>query len=192
MHMHHNVLMLVRHGASAYSPAPHHSGQTMAERLKVTTSPQPTRPRVIVLTTQKGGTGKSTLATNIAVAAMQAGESVLGIDCDPQGTLAAWATLRSADSPAIAHLGSRESGRLGELLTAAGEKFTTIIIDTPGADNPATHNAMTAADLCLVPLRPTRPDGIAVKSTVEALMIGKRRFAFVLNQCSPSHNARAN
>jgi chromosome partitioning protein len=48
---------------------------------------------------------------------------------------------------------------------------------------------MSAADLCLVPLRPTRPDGIAVRPTVEALMIGKRRFGFVLSQC-PSHNAR--
>jgi chromosome partitioning protein len=148
--------------------------------------------RVIVLTTEKGGTGKSTLATNIAVAAQSAGEKVLALDLDSQGTLAAWAALRAADAPSVAQLPSRESGQLAAVLAAARETYTVAVLDTPGADSPLTHNAMSVADMCLVPLRPTRPDGLAVKRTVEALMIGKRRFAFILNQCPPGHNMRAN
>jgi chromosome partitioning protein len=148
------------------------------------------RMRTIALIAQKGGVGKSTLAINLAVAAMQAGETVIGIDTDQQGTLAAWAASRSVTTPAIAHIGPREIANLGPLLASARDRYSIAIIDTAGTDSPITHAAMSAADLCLVPLRPTRPDGIAVRPTVEALMIGKRRFGFVLSQC-PSHNARA-
>ena len=148
--------------------------------------------RTIALVTQKGGTGKSTLATGLAVAAMQAGETVLALDLDPQGTLAAWAQMRESSTPSVAHLPPRETARLAEVLKEAASKFTLAILDTAGADTPATHNAMSAAALCLVPLRPTRPDGLAIKPTVEALIRGKRRFAFVLNQCPTTpKNSRA-
>jgi cellulose biosynthesis protein BcsQ len=139
--------------------------------------------RIITLVTQKGGTGKSTLTTSLAVAAVQAGEKVIAFDLDQQGTLTAWAHIRQQPAPAIAQLPARESGRLAEVLATAAKSYTVALVDTPGADSPMTHNAMTAADLCLVPLRPTRPDGLAVKRTVEALIRGKKRFAFVLNQC---------
>jgi chromosome partitioning protein len=67
-----------------------------------------------------------------------------------------------------------------------------VIIDTPGEDSPLTHNAMSAADLCLVPIRPTRADGRGNRPTVEALMRGGKRFAFVLNQCPTTPgNSRA-
>ena len=148
--------------------------------------------RVVALVTQKGGTGKSTLSTGLAVAAMEAGERVLGLDLDPQGTLAAWGQMREAQAPAVAHLPPRETGRLGDVLREAAKTFTLAILDTPGADTPATHNAMTAATLCLLPLRPTRPDGLAIKPTVEALIRGKRPFAFVLSQCPTTpRNTRA-
>ncbi|MCW6511307.1 nucleotide-binding protein [Lichenifustis flavocetrariae] len=148
--------------------------------------------RVLTLVTQKGGTGKSTLSTGLAVAAMQAGESVIALDLDPQGTLAAWAGMREADEPSIAQLPPRETARLADVLKEAGKKFTLAILDTAGADSPATHNAMSAATLCLVPLRPTRPDGLAIKPTVEALIRGQRPFAFVLNQCpTQPKNSRA-
>jgi chromosome partitioning protein len=151
--------------------------------------------RIIALITGKGGVGKSTLSSNIAVAAMEAGEKVFAIDVDNQGTLAGWGQLRQVDMPSVAHLPPEDhaSDELTAVLNAAREKnFTVAIVDTPGEDSPFTHNAMTLADLCLVPLRPTRPDGMGMKRTIEALMIGKKRFAFILNQCSPSHSTRAN
>jgi chromosome partitioning protein len=148
--------------------------------------------RIIALVTQKGGTGKSTLSTGLAVAAMQAGEKVLALDLDPQGTLVAWAQMREASAPSVANLPAREIARLADVLKEAAQQFTVAILDTPGADSPATHNAMSAATLCLVPLRPTRPDGLAIKPTVEALIRGKRAFAFVLNQCPTTpRNPRA-
>ena len=148
--------------------------------------------RIITFVTQKGGTGKSTLATSLAVAAMQAGEKVLAVDLDEQGTLAGWAEIRKGVAPAVARLPKHESARLPELLKKAADSYTLAILDTPGTDSPATHNAMSAADLCLVPLRPTRPDGLAVAPTVQALIQGKRHFAFVLSQCPTTpKNSRA-
>ena len=70
--------------------------------------------------------------------------------------------------------------------------FTLTILDTAGADNPTTHLAMQAADLCLVPLRPTSIDGNAVMPTTQALQRLSKPFAFVLSQCSTiPRNSRA-
>jgi chromosome partitioning protein len=142
--------------------------------------------RIITLVTQKGGTGKSTLATALAVAASEAGENVLALDLDPQGTLTAWATIRKTQPPAVASLPPNQTANLPAILDEARKRYSVAIIDTAGADTPGTHNAMNAATLCLVPLRPTRPDGLAVKPTVEALVRGRRPFAFVLTQCPPN------
>jgi chromosome partitioning protein len=139
--------------------------------------------RIIGLVTQKGGTGKSTLTTALAVAAVEAGETVIILDLDEQGTVAEWANVREKPEPTVAHVPPAQAARLPEALKAAAKKYTVAFIDTPGQDSPVTHNVMSAADICLVPLRPTRPDGLGVKRTIEALIRGHRRFAFVLNQC---------
>lgn len=155
--------------------------------------PYPSPMRIITLVTQKGGTGKSTLVTALAVAAAQAGEKVLALDLDPQGTLAAWAGIRQKGGPDVAQLPANQTGNLSAVLAKATERYSVAFLDTAGADSPATHNAMSAADLCLVPLRPSTLDGLALKPTVEALIRGKRSFAFVLNQCStnPRENRAA-
>ncbi len=148
--------------------------------------------RIITLVTQKGGTGKSTLATALVVAAMQHGERVLALDLDPQGTLTEWAKIRKEQAPSVAHIPVNQTGQLAELLATASRDYTLAILDTPGVDSPATHNAMSAADFCLVPLRPTRPDALAIKPTVDALIRGHKRFAFVLSQCpTVVHSSRA-
>jgi chromosome partitioning protein len=141
------------------------------------------RMKIIALVTQKGGSGKSSIASSLAVAAALAGEKVLALDLDPQGILAEWAKLRKGVAPSVAHVPPNKSAQLGELLSSAANNYSLAILDTPGADSPATHNAMSAADLCLVPLRPSRPDALGIKPTVDALIRGRKRFAFVLNQC---------
>jgi len=52
--------------------------------------------RTIVLLTQKGGTGKTTLAASLAVAAAQSGERVIALDLDPQASLVRWGERRAA------------------------------------------------------------------------------------------------
>jgi chromosome partitioning protein len=57
--------------------------------------------RTLALISQKGGSGKTTLAVHLAVAAMQAGERVTVLDTDPQGSAQAWAQVRPQGAPAV-------------------------------------------------------------------------------------------
>lgn len=143
---------------------------------------------ILTLVTQKGGAGKTTLATALAVAAQEAGESVVMFDLDPQRSLMAWADSRKAETPHVEVFPADRIAQLPDMIRSLGKSFTVAIIDTAGADNTATHKAMEAATLCLVPLRPTRLDVNAVKPTVQAILRGGTAFAFVLNQCPPQPN----
>ena len=96
--------------------------------------------RIITLVTQKGGTGKTTIATSLAVAAHDAGEKVLALDLDPQGSLNAWGNLREADLPHVEQVPANIVADLPKLLEGVkAQGFTLTILDTAGADNPTTH-----------------------------------------------------
>ena len=56
----------------------------------------------LVFFSQKGGSGKTTLAIHIAVAAQERGEKVVLIDCDPQESAARWGISREQDTPFVA------------------------------------------------------------------------------------------
>jgi chromosome partitioning protein len=140
--------------------------------------------RIISFVTQKGGTGKSTLALNLAVTAQLCGERVIIVDLDPQGTAVSWHKTRKAEGPAA--IDSRTAGQLGETLRQlATAGFTLAMIDTPGTDNEATHGAMRASDLCLVPVRPSEADVRATMPTLRALSAMGRPYALVVNQALP-------
>lgn len=144
----------------------------------------------IAFVTQKGGAGKSTLAACLAVAAQEAGEKVFLIDMDPQKSLLSWGQNRSAETPGVdSILPAKLEGALAAL---AKNGYTLAIIDTAGADTPATSAAMKAADLCLIPSRPSAFDVRASEATRDSLKTLRKPFAFVLNQCPPGpHNSRA-
>ncbi len=143
--------------------------------------------RTIALVTQKGGAGKTTLAATIAVAAIETGEKVIALDLDPQGSLAAWGDDRTADAPAVDTLPADRVAQLSQVLAALeGQGFTLAILDCAGIASTSANLAMKAADLCIIPTRPTRLDIRATKPTIEALMGLKRPFAFVLTQCPPT------
>ncbi|KMO18789.1 AAA family ATPase [Methylobacterium indicum] len=150
--------------------------------------------RTLTLVTQKGGVGKTTLAASLAVAAAQAGEKVVALDLDPQGSLGAWGDTRTADAPAVDRLPADRLGELPAILEALkAEGYTVAILDTAGVSSTGGNLAMQAADLALVPARPSRLDLQATMPTIETLMrLGMRdRFAFALNQCPPGRSSRA-
>jgi chromosome partitioning protein len=149
----------------------------------------------IALVGQKGGSGKTTLAASLAVAAVQAGENVVALDLDPQGSLAAWGTDRVEDSPlAVDALTGEKLNQISEILKKLeANGFTVAILDCPGVASTAITTAMKCADLCLVPARPTKIDLRASIPTVQSLVSLKRSFAFVLNQCpTTARGSRAN
>jgi chromosome partitioning protein len=138
--------------------------------------------RTIAFVTQKGGSGKTTLAACVAVAAAGSGEKVIALDFDLQGSLTRWGQRRAANSPckiAIEQFETARLGRLGAILHRLDDAgFTLAIFDTPGVDSEAAQVVAGAADLCLLPARPTVFDIEAVADTFRAAYFGNRGAAF--------------
>jgi chromosome partitioning protein len=137
--------------------------------------------QVVSFVTQKGGTGKSSLAVSLAVAAVESGLKVAVLDIDPQGTAGEWYKRRIAEAPEVhslpwTYLSSR-------LYTLDRQGYDLAILDTPGADSHAASGAMREAHFCLLPVRPSVADIEASKPTVRYLNEHDKPFAFVLNQC---------
>lgn len=143
--------------------------------------------KIIALVTQKGGAGKSTLASSLAVAAHESGERVCLIDLDPQATLSNWSKTRGeTDIPVVA----ATAAKLPAVLDALAKKgITLVLLDTPGAEGAAAHAAMSAAQLCVIPSRPTAFDLWASENTRKALRDLRGDYAFVLNQCPPAQQS---
>jgi chromosome partitioning protein len=138
----------------------------------------------IAFVTQKGGSGKSTTAASIAVAASYQGRRVFVLELDRQGTLSDWAGNRQEEAgPEFERINVSDLDRALAILNAAGVDLA--IIDTPGVDGPVANVAMRAADLCLIPCRPTATDLHGCLPTARALIRLDKPFAFVLTQCPP-------
>ena len=140
---------------------------------------------VIVLASQKGGAGKTTLAAHLAIAAEAAGvgRAVL-IDADPQGSLSAWWNVRESNSPALAPTSIAELPEKLLSLKAAG--FAVAVIDTPPAITDSIRAVVAMADLVVIPTRPSPHDLRAVGSTVELVQAEEKPFVFVVTQAKPN------
>ena len=97
--------------------------------------------KVIVMASQKGGAGKTTLAFHLAVAAEARGAGpVVLIDTDPQATLTQWWAKRGGESPQMAPADiATLQDTLGELRTAG---FALAVIDTAGRSNEASRSVI--------------------------------------------------
>lgn len=137
--------------------------------------------QVLALVTQKGGTGKSSLAISLAVAAQERGLKAAIIDIDPQGTASEWLHRRKAAAPEVARL--HWSYLTSQIYAFERTGHDLVIIDTPGADDSAASAAIREAALCLLPVRPSIADIEAMKPTLRYLNDRNKPFAFVLNQC---------
>ena len=143
---------------------------------------------VLALVTQKGGTGKSTLAVGLPVAAMQRAERVALIEADAQGTISKWRERRENPYPRVERVAdAAEIEPVISRLQADG--IWLAIIDTAATNNVLATRAIACADLCLIPARPSPADIEAAIPTLIAIRRLDRRFAFVLNQ-TPTRGSR--
>jgi chromosome partitioning protein len=140
--------------------------------------------RTITLAMQKGGSGKSTLAIALAVAATQDARRVALIETDPQGTVANWSRRRTLGEPRIERVDSN-TGIESALLLLARSGCTLAVIDTPATANELSAGAIAAADICLIPTRPSSADIEAALPTLRTVRKLGKPFAFVLNQAPP-------
>lgn len=136
---------------------------------------------VIAVIAQKGGTGKTTLALSLAVAAQQAGQNAAIIDLDPQATASNWADRRGTDQAPL--VVSAQPARLAHVLKTAEEGGVgLVVIDTPPRAEQAAIAAAKAAHLVLIPCRPAVFDLDTVSTTLELLKLsGGAPMAAILN-----------
>jgi chromosome partitioning protein len=139
------------------------------------------RMKTICIAAQKGGSGKTTLARNLAVAATQDGQRVLVLDLDPQQSLRAWWNGRDSDAPMML-ADDPAPHALRATLDAAKSHFDLVVIDTPPAAPAWLTETLRAADLALIPVRPSPDDLRAVGATIAALGGAGVPFAFVMSQ----------
>lgn len=130
---------------------------------------------------QKGGSGKTTLAVHIAVAACEGGEQVALVDTDPQGSACAWERVRDKDYPPVAQATAAQIERVKE--AALNDNLSLLVIDSAPHSTPAATATVAAADFILIPCRPTAFDLAAVSASSNIVKAAGKRAAFVLNAC---------
>jgi len=139
---------------------------------------------ILVLASQKGGTGKTTLSGHLAVEAQNAGVGPVAlIDTDPQGSLSHWWNARAAREPLFAKVGVFELGQALEHLSRSGIRLA--VIDTPPAITESISLVIGHADLVILPTRPSPHDLRAVGATVDIADRHGKPVLFVVNAATP-------
>lgn len=141
--------------------------------------------QIITIAQQKGGSGKTTLAVNLAAAFLGMGQRVALLDTDPQGSLGRWFMTRRQQ-------GQGDDGRL-EFSTASAwgvsyecEKLARaadiVIVDTPPKADSDLRPALRAADLVLVPVASSHVDLWATEGVLDLARREDRDCLIVLNR----------
>jgi chromosome partitioning protein len=143
--------------------------------------------QTIALVAQKGGTGKTTLALSLAVAAERNGVSTLIIDVDPQASACKWGDRRKAETPSII---DAQPSRLQQALAKAEQAgFQLVIVDTPARIEQAAAEAARAADLVIVPTKPSIYDLETLQTSLDLINgRSKRPPVVVVNAAPPQGN----
>lgn len=152
---------------------------------------------MILVGGEKGGSGKSCLAQNLAVYFARDKKSiVLMVDCDPQRTTSDWIQARNGDPSLPAINCIQLYGKIRNDLLSLNQHYDYVVVDCGGQDNLALRAAMSVADHVIIPLRPKRRDLKTVPHMEDMLstckMVNPKMLAsFVVTQC-PSLPSQAN
>lgn len=135
--------------------------------------------KTIVFVCQKGGVGKTTLCSNLALVAQASNKTVVLIDTDKQGSLSSWYNNRTREDVNFIEVNARN---LEEKLTALASKGVDYtFIDTSGAASAELPLILSNADYVLVPVQARRKDFLALEPTLELINTSGKPFSFVLN-----------
>src|SRR5688572_7669451 len=150
--------------------------------------------KVITVTNQKGGSGKTTISMQLAGALARRGNKVLVVDADPQGTATRWAATAEDDRPFPASVVglSAASAKVHREVRKFIDDYQYIIIDCPpAADSPVPQSALLISDLALVPIIPSPLDmwaAVGIRKVIENIseINQELQARLVINQCQPN------
>jgi chromosome partitioning protein len=171
-----------RLGTDANSPHEHVAGSTQM--------------RVIVVASQKGGVGKTTIAAHLAVHASLVGEGPVAlVDTDPQGSLSEWWDARKDEHERNEDTLALATAKLDDLPARLAELrrngAAVAIIDTPPAITASIRRVIEIADFVVIPARPSPHDLRAIAATVNLARGAGKPFLFVINGATPRANITA-
>lgn len=141
--------------------------------------------KTIAVISRKGGVGKSTLCINLAVAAARDSQPVTLVDTDQQGTCEMWFNRRTPDTVQFLRA---DADQLPQALAMISEGLA--IIDCPPSVVEGVMPAIKAADLVLIPCRPSLVDLHAIGRTAELITSLYKKGGIVLNQCPVGRGER--
>jgi chromosome partitioning protein len=143
--------------------------------------------KVITIAQQKGGSGKTTLAANLALALAARNRSIAVLDTDPQGSLGRWFMAR------VERLGDAPPGLDFRTASAWGARYEArqlvrdhdvVIIDTPPKMGLDGRPAIEVSDLVVVPISPSPVDLWATEPTIELAKADGKPVLIVLNRAA--------
>lgn len=139
--------------------------------------------KTILVTSQKGGSGKTTLVELLSVETERAGDGPAWIvDTDPQGTLTQWHERREGQTPQRAEI---PFDRLAAgLKSMEGRGASYCFIDTAPTISTQSAALIALADLVLIPVRPSPADLWASAQTVAIVKDARKHFLFVITQAN--------
>lgn len=138
--------------------------------------------KTIVIMSQKGGAGKTTLAINLAAAAVRTGFQAVLVDTDPQQSAYNW--YKDRDQNLEPHVISAFPDNLPQIQKMAREEGADFcIVDTPPNASDYVERIAKLADLLLVPTKPSAFDLVSIERTIKVIRhVAKPAYA-VLNEC---------
>lgn len=129
---------------------------------------------IILIGGEKGGTGKSTIATNLAVSISDKNQEVLIVDCDPQCTSSKWVNRRNKNFPLLPKVFCiQKTGNVFDTINDVAARYKHIIIDAGGKDSEELRTAMVACDKIYIPLKASQPDLETTKHMLQLVNLAK-------------------
>ena len=124
---------------------------------------------IIAVVSQKGGTGKTTVATNLAACYAAEGQEVMLVDADPQHSALDWKADRPPTLPQVHALHLPEKNLFQEVQHLR-QKYALVIIDGGGRITATARAAVAAADFLLIPTLPSKFDLLSTESFIQTVI----------------------
>lgn len=113
---------------------------------------------IVLFGGEKGGTGKSTLTTNLAVWLAKQGRDTIIVDTDRQMTASNWVDRRNAIEGLVTVHCAEKHGNVFHAVRDLAQRYDEVIVDAGGRDSEELRTALVAANVIYVPLRASQPD----------------------------------